>query len=291
MPTKNNLWYHVMAMATVLIWGTTFVSTKVLINNGLSPIEILLYRFIIAYLCMWAIARRRLWANNWKDEALLLLSGICGGSLFFIAQNTALSITLASNVSLLTCTAPIATALLGALFYKERLGRYMFYGSGLAMIGVALVVFNGSYLLQINPLGDMLAFVAALLWALFSILLKELSTRYDTSFINRKVFFYGLASLAIYLLFDPIQINVAQLALPHVYLNLLFLGVFASMLCNLMFTKAIKQLGASTASNYIYFNPLITLITSIIVLSEQVTVASLVGGLLIVGGVYWAERK
>ena len=109
---SKDLLYHSIAILTVIIWGTTFVSTKILINTGLSPVEILLYRFVLAYFCILTIAHRRLWANCVKDEFLLFLSGLCGGSLYFIAENTALGITLASNVSLLICTAPIITTVL-----------------------------------------------------------------------------------------------------------------------------------------------------------------------------------
>ena len=162
---SKDLLYHSIAILTVIIWGTTFVSTKILINTGLSPVEILLYRFVLAYFCILTIAHRRLWANCVKDEFLLFLSGLCGGSLYFIAENTALGITLASNVSLLICTAPIITTVLSHLFYKESLRKGLLYGSLVALFGVGLVVFNGSVLLKVNPLGDFLTLVAATMWA------------------------------------------------------------------------------------------------------------------------------
>lgn len=186
---SKDLLYHSIAILTVIIWGTTFVSTKILINTGLSPVEILLYRFVLAYFCILTIAHRRLWANCVKDEFLLFLSGLCGGSLYFIAENTALGITLASNVSLLICTAPIITTVLSHLFYKESLRKGLLYGSLVALFGVGLVVFNGSVLLKVNPLGDFLTLVAATMWAFYCLILKRLSRSYPTLFITRKVFF------------------------------------------------------------------------------------------------------
>ena len=170
---SKDLLYHSIAILTVIIWGTTFVSTKILINTGLSPVEILLYRFVLAYFCILTIAHRRLWANCVKDEFLLFLSGLCGGSLYFIAENTALGITLASNVSLLICTAPIITTILSHLFYKESLRKGLLYGSLVALFGVGLVVFNGSVLLKVNPLGDFLTLVAATMWAFYCLILKS----------------------------------------------------------------------------------------------------------------------
>lgn len=287
---NKNLLYHGIAVLTVVIWGTTFVSTKILIQTGLSPVGILFYRFLLAYACMLAVSHKRLWANNRRDEGLLFLSGLCGGSLYFIAENTALGITLASNVSLLICTAPVITAFLAALFYKEPMRKGALTGSVIALAGVGLVVFSGSVLLKINPLGDCLTLVAAVSWAFYCLILRRLSRIYTTLFITRKVFFYGLVSLGIYALFFPFPLRPDLLRLPVVYLNLLFLGVVASMLCYLMWNTAVRFLGASRTANYIYIVPLITLLTAAVFLSEPLTLPSLAGAACIIGGVYLAER-
>ena len=288
---RSHTWfYHVLAILTVMIWGTTFVSTKILINAGLSPIEILFYRFTLAYVCLFLTAHKRLFAQSWKDELLLMLSGLCGGSLYFIAENTALGITFASNVSLLICTAPIFTLFLSKFFYKERLRRKVLYGSLIALIGVSMVVLNGSLVLKINPLGDFLTLIAAIFWALYCLILRQLGGRYSTLFVTRKVFFYGLVSLLIYLCFFPIEFNFPLLHQPAVYLNLLFLGIVASMLCYMVWNAVVNILGASRTANYIYINPLVTLLTSAIFLSETLTPISLLGTVCIIGGVYLAER-
>ncbi|MCH5329134.1 MAG: DMT family transporter, partial [Coprobacter sp.] len=179
--------YHLLAIFSIIVWGTTFVSTKLLLLNGLTPPEIFLYRFAQAYLCIWFWSPRRLWADSWKDEALLLLAGISGGSLYFYAENTALGITLASNVSLIIATTPILTALLACAVYRqERLRANLVAGSFVALVGVALVVFNGSFILEINPLGDLLTLFAAGLWAVYSLVLKRLENGYPVLFITRK---------------------------------------------------------------------------------------------------------
>lgn len=282
--------YHFIAILTVVIWGTTFVSTKILINIGLSPVEILLYRFILAYVCILIVSHKKLCADTLKDEIFLLFSGLCGGSLYFIAENTALGITLASNVSLLICTAPIFTALLSYLFYKEPLRRNFLYGSLIALFGVGMIVFNGSIVLKISPLGDFLTLAAAISWAFYCLILKRLSDRYSILFITRKVFFYGIVSVLFYFVFLPWKMRVELLQLPIVYLNLLFLGVIASMLCYIMWNTAVRSLGASKTANYIYIVPLVTLLTSAVFLSETLTLTSLAGTCCIISGVYVAER-
>ena len=189
-------YYHLIAILTVAIWGLTFISTKVLINHGLTPQEIFFYRFLIAYTGIWVISPKRLFTGNWKDELWLVAGGIFGGSLYFFTENTALGITQASNVSFIICTAPLLTTILSLLFYKsEKASKGLIYGSLLALMGVGLIVFNGSFVLKISPIGDLLTLLAALSWAFYSLIIKKMAGRYPTVFITRKIFFYGVLTI------------------------------------------------------------------------------------------------
>ena len=289
---KNSLaFYHLLALLTVIIWGTTFVATKVLLQHGLGPIDIMFYRFLLAYFCLLVISHKRLWADNWKDEGMLMLAGLTGGTLYFIAENTAIGISQASNVALLVCTTPIFTALLTHFIYKEPLRKNMMIGSFIALIGVGLVVFSGSVILKINPLGDFLSILASLMWAVYCLILKPLGNRYPTVFITRKVFLYSILSLLVYFLFDPLCMQADVLIQPVVMYNLLFLGIVASMLCFIAWNTAVKALGPSHTANYIYIQPMSTLVLSSIILSEIITLTSLIGAACIIGGIYLAEKS
>lgn len=283
--------YHLMAILTVVIWGTTFVSTKILLSYGLGPAEILLYRFLLAYVSIWWVCPKVLWARRLRDELLFVAAGLCGGSLYFVAENTALGITLASNVSLIICTAPILTAFLAYAFRKiDRLESRVIAGSLLALVGVALVVFNGSFLLKISPAGDLLTVLAALMWACYGLILKQLDSGYPVLFITRKVFFYGMLTLLPVFYFEPLHWSPEVMKQPAVYLNLVFLGLVASMLCFIMWNTAVKQLGVVRTTHYIYVVPLVTLLTSAWVIDERITGVALVGSVFILSGVYLAER-
>lgn len=132
--------YHLAALFSVAVWGATFVSTKVLIANSLTPAEIFLLRFAMAYICIWPLSGRRLWASGWRDEMTLAVAGITGGSLYFLTENMALEYAPASNVSLIVCTAPVWTAVLLSLLYRgERMTRRQAVGSALAFAGMVLV--------------------------------------------------------------------------------------------------------------------------------------------------------
>jgi drug/metabolite transporter (DMT)-like permease len=284
--------YHGMAVFVMSVWGVTYISTKVLLANGLSPAGIMFLRFLMAYLAIWFVAPKRVRSESWRDEGLFALLGIFGGSLYFQTENLALRDTLASNVALILCTAPLWTALLSHFFVRGgRLRAGIVWGSLCALSGVALVIFNGHFILKISPKGDLLCLLSALSWAVYTILLRKVNGRYSNLFITRKVFFYGLLTLLPVFFFSPPAFDPAVLLRPVVAGNLLFLGLLASLLCYILWNNVVRQLGGVRANNYIYGSPLVTLIASAIILDERITWAALLGAVLIIGGVWLAERK
>ena len=207
-------------------------------------------------------------------------------------KNTALGITQASNVAFIICTAPLLTTILSLLFYKsEKATKGLVYGSLLALIGVGLVVFNGSVVLKLSPVGDLLTLLAALSWAFYSLVIKRMTGRYPTVFITRKIFFYGVLTILPAFLLHPLQPDFDVLLQPLVLSNLLFLAVLASLICYILWNVVLKQLGTMRASNYIYLNPLVTMVASVLILHEQITWITLMGAACIILGVYLAEKK
>lgn len=290
MELKKGL-YHFLAILTVTIWGATFVSTKILINNGLSPNEIFFYRFLIAYAGIWFVSPRRLFADNWRDELMMACAGLFGGSLYFLTENTALGITQASNVSFLLCGTPILTTVLIKLFFKgEKIGRMIYIGSSVALAGVAMVVFDGATTLRISPLGDFLTLAAALSWGFYNIFIRKLESRYDTVLISRKVFFYGLVTILPTFIYNPPHPAVLLSSGTAVWFSLLFLAVMASLVCFVLWNLVLKHIGVVKSSNYLYLNPVITCITSAIVLGEKITPVAVTGALCIMAGVWLSSR-
>ena len=297
---------HIMAFLTSVIWGSTFVFTKQLLLNGLSSAQIFTLRFIIAYVMLmgWSLISKhhRWWADSWRDELLMLALGITGGSLYFLAENEAMNYTTTTNTSLIVCSCPLFTSLLVSLFYREqRLHGWQVVGTLMAVTGMAVVVLNGHFVLHLSPLGDSLALVACLCWAVYSLLMIPANRRYDAVFITRKVFFYGLLTIVPYFLVcggwipgdesAGTVVGWEVLARPQVVGNLLFLGCVASMLCFLVWTWVLKRIGTVVATNYVYLNPLSTIVFAWWLLSEHITVWFLLGAVLIVLGMYLSDRN
>lgn len=273
MTRNSNIFYHLVAFLTVAIWGTTFVATKVLMLNGLSPAQIFTLRFSIAYMLMLCFNHRRFLADSWKDEAKMALLGITGGSLYFYSENEAMNFTTTTNTSLIVCSCPLFATLLVRMVYKDssRIHIVQLLGSLLAFVGMIIVVLNGRFVLHLSPVGDALAFTACMCWAIYSLLMKSVSNHYGAAFITRKVFFYGVLTILPYYLFIPGFPPIEVFSRPQVFGNLLFLGCLASMICFLTWNWCISKLGTVKATNWVYFNPITTMIFASWVLDEKIT--------------------
>ena len=295
---KREFWYHFVALLTVAIWGSTFVFTKMLLQNGLSPAQIFTLRFVLAYVLMevvtWVAGRKVKWlSNSVRDELVMVLLGVTGGSLYFLTENASLVYTTATNTSLIVCTCPIFAMLLLKLVYSksEHVTRNMALGSVIACLGMAVVVLNGRFVLHLSPLGDMLAFGACLCWAFYSLMMKDVLRRYNAFFITRKVFFYGIVTILPYYLIVPGFPPVEVLLRPVVLLNLLFLSVVACMLCYVMWNWVIGKLGAVVATIWVYFNPITTILFAWWLLDENITIWFLLGSILIITGMVLCNYK
>lgn len=283
---------YVIAFVIVVIWGCTFVQTKILINSGLRPDEIFLFRFTLAYILILPLAGKRLFLDNWTDEALAVALGLTGGSLYFVTENYALAYGYCSNVALIVCLTPMITALIVGCFYKsERMGRSAVVGSAIAFVGMALVVFNGNFILQLSPLGDVLALAACLCWALYTLIIKRLQDKYSNMLVTRKIFGYGLLTILPMLLARGVDIELLVDGGAVVWGNILFLGCVASLLCFLGWNLCLERLGTVRATNLLYLNPVISITTSAIVLGEHVTWIAILGAVLILTGLYCMRRK
>lgn len=283
---------HLIAFGTVFIWGITFVSTKILLES-FSPAEILFIRFSLGFAALFIIYPKFAPVYNLKNESLFIFAGLFGICLYLLLENTALSYTLASNVGLLVSISPFISAVLAYLFLKEeKLKPLFFVGIVLALFGVAMIIFNGTIVLELNPAGDILALLAAASWAVYSLFVKKISyLNIHPIQSTRKIFFYGLIFTLPYLLWSGFKADLEAFTITKNILNLMFLGIGASALCFVTWSQAVKLLGTVKTSIYIYFIPVMTVISSIIILNEKLTFYSFTGIILIILGLIISGRK
>lgn len=284
---------HLYALLCVSVWGTTFIVSKVLLDDFM-PIQVALYRFIVAYIAISFMSKGRMKWRGYKEELIFLAAGLMGVTLYLLAENSALTYTTAANVSVIISTAPFLTAIVSWLFYKgDKVSGRFCMGFVLAVGGIALISYNGASQLSLNPLGDLLTVLAALCWAFYCNILIIIS-KYKESILQttRRIFFYGVISLIPASFFFEANWDLSIFVeKPSIILNFLYLGVLASSICFVSWGKAVEKLGAKRAAQYIYLNPIITLIASAIVLSEPTSTITYMGvGLTLLGLILSSEK-
>lgn len=283
---------HALACMTILIWGTTFISTKVLLRD-FTPLQILFTRFMIGYLALWAVCPKLTKIRRKKEELYFLAAGLCGVTLYFLMENIALTYTQASNVGIIVAVSPFFTMFFGIWLLKQRRpGVRFFIGFLIAMTGILCISLEGSQRLQLNPKGDLLALGAAAVWALYSTITKKISSfGYTTIPMTRRIFFYGLLCMLPVILFSGMKLPAAeQLTMVNIA-NILFLGLGASALCFVSWNSAVRILGTVQTSVYIYAVPVVTTLASVWILKETVTVIGIAGIVMILSGLLMSQNE
>lgn len=282
------------ALFVVVAWGVSFLSSKVLMVDGeFTPVEVFIYRFVFAYLILLIFTFKRIMANNLHDELLLLVCGLCAGSIYFVSENYALKFTTTGNVSLLVSISPIFTTILMAIIYKFVPRPNVIIGSIIAFVGVACIIFGNGDSFEFNPIGDIIALCASLSWAIYTVVMRSLSPIYTSLFITRKLFFYGVVT-ALPLLFiqdSPLHLGVLfDFNQPKFFLNFIFLGLFCSACAYLIWNIVMRILGSIKANNYLYFQPIVTMVAGYLFLGESVFILGIVGCVLVIGGILISEK-
>ena len=284
---------HLYAMFTILVWGSCFVLTKNLLAVGITAVQIIPLRMILAYVTL-LVMRPRFMRLPLRDELMFILIGITGGSVYFFLQNSALAHTFAANVSILIALSPILTVILAQLFSRkgERLGKWVYIGAVIAIAGVVMVVLNGTLTFHLSPVGDLLALGAALLWAIYSILIKPYTEQYDSFLVTRRVFFWAfITAIPLMLMTDGMPNLTPLFTQPKVLLSWIFLAVFGNAICFAIWNIAFQRLGVVITNNYLYASPFVTLIVGWLLLGEPVSLMSIIGAVLITVGVICALKK
>lgn len=282
---------YICTSFSILMWGITFISTKILLND-FSPIEILFTRFLLGLILLMIIYPKNNKIYSKKEEILFALTGLSGVTLYYLFENIALNYSLASNVGILVAIGPLFTGIFAAIFLKEKLKPNFFVGFIFAIIGIAIITFNGKFVLKINPIGDMFALLAAVMWGLYSVLVKimgDLGHRSIT--ITKKTFIYGIIFMLPIMFLMKFNVSINDYLKPINLINFIFLSFVACTLCFITWAYSTRILGAVKNNTYIYIIPIITLIASKIVLNENITIFAVIGVALILLGVIISETN
>ena len=283
---------HLLALFTIIVWGATFISSKILLD-AFSPLEILFFRFFLGTIALSLVSPRKLSIKNTRHNIYFIIAGISGVTLYFLFENIALTYTLASNVGIIVSVSPFFTALLSKILLpSEKLKKTFFIGFLFAIIGIAIISLNGKLKLEINPLGDLLGLFAAFVWSIYSIMVKKISDlKYNMIKSTRRIFFIGLIFMIPFAFFMKFNLDLSRFHNPIYLGNILFLGLGASATCFVTWSLSVKYIGAIKTSVYIYAIPVVTVILATLFLKEDISIHSIVGMILIIIGLVLSESN
>lgn len=230
-----------------------------------------------------------------------MAADVTGIAAYYLLENIALAYTTATAVGVIVAVSPLFTALLSAaLGDRSFLNIRFFAGFALAIAGLIVVGIgtgNGSDMLDAlsgsSAFGALLALLAGLVWAIYSNLVSRLSEKgYETIATTKRTFLWGILFIAIaVLVFDAQPPIFSELLKPGDLLNLLFLGAIASAACFVTWGVAVKHLGATTSTTYIYLVPAITASSSILILGEPLNTTIVLGIVMTIGGLLLSQKR
>lgn len=293
------------AIITIFIWGITFVSTKYLLKN-FSALEILFVRFILACLGLWIIKPIFFKLENVKDNFWFIVAGISGIVLYQFTENSAISFTTASNVSIIVSICPMWTAIIAQFFLREKHITFFFIiGFIIAITGVFFVSMNGSSQMHFNPKGDLLALCAAICWGFYSLYVSKINgMKLDKILCIRRVFFYAIIFMIPFIVYGiikndstssfyfdvNIERNIKRFSLFYSWINFCFLGLGASAFCFVAWNVACNTLGTVKVTAGIYMIPVVTIVFAFFILGERLTERGLLGCLLTIIGLIISNK-
>jgi len=282
---------YIPALFTTVVWGSTFVASKHVLHSGVSPILLMTIRFLLAYILLFLYSQQRLRFEFNLTEFKIFLVGICGGSVYFLTEYMALQRTSAVNVGLISATVPIISTAIDNILKKQKFGIVYIIGSFIAFIGVVILVTNGNLCLQFFPIGDLLAILSSMLWALYTVVLSRVDKNVPEYVIERRMLFYSLITIfpVALLTIDATEIDIL-LSASDVWLSVLYLGVVASALCLWLWNISINAIGIVRTNNFLYLLPVVSLIVSAIFITAEVSIITIVATILIFIGIFLADK-
>lgn len=280
---------HFSALFTIIVWGSTFVATKVLLYQ-FGPVEIIFLRFLLGWSFLWLIRPKRLSVGNRKLEILFVLAGLTGVTMNYLLETYALTYTQASNLAVIVSTAPLFAGIIAVFVLKQRLRWDFILGFFVSIIGIYLISFSGASGMELHLVGDLLGIAVAVVWAVYSLIVEKISAeKFDIIRTTRRIFFYGILFMLPFIWSEGNFQNMALWLQPKNLVLLLGLGIVACAVSFITWNYAVAKIGSVKSNLYFYGSPVVTILFSICFLDEEVTPKAVFGMILTILGVMISE--
>ena len=281
------------ALLAVILWGISFVATKSVLLE-LTPFTIIFTRFTIGAFFLFIILSLRGSSlpekRHWPALALL---GFIGIFVHQTIQVFGLTMTTAVRTGWLIGLIPIWTAILGRLFYKNRLTPVAMGGLGLGLVGAVMVISHGRFSLDQlalpSTLGDFLILISTVNWAVYTVIGHSTIRAVGSLRAMTVVMLFGALMLMPFFAGSSGWKEFRDLSLTG-WGALIFLGLGCSGLAYLLWYRALERMNAARVAAFLYIEPIVTLITAVLLLDESFKLTTIIGGLVVLLGVYLTQR-
>lgn len=286
---KDKIVGHLCAAFTIFVWGITFINTKYLVDY-FTPIDIMVIRYVVAYISLFIISPKVLKFQGWKKEAWLFVAAMSGGAIYQYLENLAVYYTSPASVSFISALSPVLTAIVAHSLYSEKLNFKIIAGMMISLLGVFFVSFGDSKISDTGLLGDLIILGAVWLWTVYSIVIKKIADFGLTQIeISRRIFLYSLLFIVPYSILTPGKIELQYLLMPSSIINLAFLSVLASAVCFCTWNKGVILLGPTPANKYMFLMPVVTLVAQLVYNKDPIGSLAILGMILILFGLAFTE--
>lgn len=296
---RQEITIYLSLLSVVFLWGTSFAISKIGLHT-LSPLNLAGLRFLTASIIFGLILifQKVDQTIERQDILQLFVMGFMAITSYFFIQYTGLLYTTSINASLLLATSPLWTTVLGVMMRQEQINLKAVSGMLLAFCGVTLVISKGNPVTLFTSktlYGDLLLLSNAGVWAIYTLYGKRIMLKYSPFTAVAYIHIFGTLMLLPIILIpnhlNPVTVleQMSALSLPTTA-AILYLAVLCSVYAYYMWYKSIAQIGAIRTASFYYISPLFALAAGIWLLNETMTPLTLIGGCMVVAGVFLTNK-
>ena len=288
--TKNFLGSMYLATAAT-IWGGMYVVSKVVLTV-ISPLELVWLRYVIALitLIVVGIVTRQSWHIHRKDFPNILAIGVIGYDLSIWTQFVGTKLSSAQMGAMITSATPAFMVIFARLILKEKITLRKGLSTFIAMIGVLCIVGIGD-ISEANQLGGAVLGIAALSWALMSVLIKRIPGGYSQLVVTTYAIFIATVLITPFVFLQIDQAQIQALSQPAIWSGVLYLGIVATAAAFFLWNKGLQMVTAASGGLYFFFQPIAGTLLAWLFLGEQVGITFWIGAILILSGVFLVVKE
>jgi drug/metabolite transporter (DMT)-like permease len=273
------------------IWGGMYVVVKVVVSV-IPPLELVWLRYVVAIFALLIIGfiTKQKWRIEKRYFLIIIAIGIIGNAISIVAQETGTMLSTAQMGAIITSATPAFMVIFARLILKERLTLKKGISVCLATIGVLLIVGIGNMSIS-STLGGIWLLIAAITWALMSVLVKKLPSDYSQIVVTTYSILVALIVLTPFVLPRLHEINISELTHPTIWGGLLYLGVISTAVGFLLWNRGLQMLNASNGGLFFFFQPVVGTLLGWLILGENIGVTFWIGSILILTGVLFVINE